>query len=91
MSESRYENCEVLKDGNKEYLGVRLPVEIPPRSDDRFHTVVTGDRLDVLAHRHLGDASLWWYLNESNDVAFPLDLPTGAVLKIPTLESLAMR
>ena len=30
-----------------------------PRSDDRFHTVVDGDRLDLLAHRYLGRADLW--------------------------------
>jgi len=83
MSESRYEECEVLKDGGREYLGVRLPVEIPPRPDDRFHTVVTGDRLDVLAQRYLGDASLWWVICECNSFAFPLALPYGTIFRIP--------
>lgn len=83
MSESRYEECEVLKYGGKEYLGVQLPVEVPPRPDDRFHTVVTGDRLDVLAHLYLGDASLWWIISEGNDLPFPLDLQPGMVLRIP--------
>lgn len=89
MSESRYEECEVLKDGGKEYLGVRLPVEVPPRPDDRFHTVVTGDRLDVLAHRYLGDSSLWWIISEGNDLPFPLDLQPGMVLRLPAPDHFA--
>jgi nucleoid-associated protein YgaU len=88
MSESRYEECEVLKDGGREYLGVRLSVEIPPRRDDRFHNVVTGDRLDVLAQRYLGDASLWWIICGCNDIASPLDLHPGTVLRIPAIDRL---
>ena len=89
MSESRYEECEVLKDGGREYLGVRLPVEIPPRPDDRFHTIVTGDRLDVLAQRYLGDAGLWWVICDCNEIAFPLDPPFGTALRIPSSDGLA--
>lgn len=83
MSESLYEECEVLKDGGREYLGVRLPVEIPPRPDDRFHTVVTGDRLDVLAHRYLGEANLWWVMCDCNGLLFPFDLQPGTILRVP--------
>lgn len=84
MSESRYEECETLKDGGREYLGVRLPVEIPPRPDDRFHTIVTGDRPDVLAQRYLGDASLWWVICDCNAITFPFSLVLGAMLRIPS-------
>jgi len=89
MSEYRYEECEVLKDGGKEYLGVRLPVEVPPRPDDRFHTVVTGDRLDVLAHRYLGDASLWWIICDCNGLSFPASLLQGLIIRIPSIDTLA--
>lgn len=88
MSESRYAECEVLKDGGREYLGVRLPTENPPRPDDRFHTVVTGDRLDVLAHRYFGDANLWWVICDCSDIASPLDLHPGTVLRIPAIDRL---
>ncbi len=83
MSESRYEDCEILKEGGKEYLGVRLPVEIPPRPDDRFHTVVTGDRLDVLAYRYLGNADFWWVICDSNEIAFPFEIVVPVQLRIP--------
>ena len=88
MAQSRYEECEALKDGGRGYLGVRLPVEIPPRPDDRFHTVVTGDRLDVLAQRYLGDASLWPLICDCNDIASPLDLHPRTVLRIPAIDRL---
>jgi hypothetical protein len=83
MSESRYEECEALKDGGREYTGVRLPTEMPPRPDDRFHTVMTGDRLDVLSHRYFGDANLWWLICDCNNLPFPLDLQPGMLLRIP--------
>lgn len=91
MSESRYEECETLKDGGREYLGVRLPVEIPPRPDDRFHTVVTGDRLDALAHRYLGDANLWWVICDCNNLPLPPKLMPGILLRIPSAERFQMQ
>jgi len=83
MNESRYKDCEMLKDGSKEYLGVRLPVEITPRPDDRFHTVVTGDRLDVLAYRYFSDTDLWWIISDGNDLPFHFGIQPGMVLRIP--------
>jgi len=91
MSESRYEDCEILKDGERGYLGIRLPVEIPPRPDDRFHTVVTGDRLDVLAQRYLGDASRWCIVADYNDLFYPFELETGTLLRIPSTEYVQVR
>jgi hypothetical protein len=33
--------------------------------------VVEGDRRDLLAHRHLADAELWWRLADANGVVDP--------------------
>jgi len=59
--------------------------------DDRFHTVVEGDRVDLLAFRYLGKAELWWIICDYNDVFFPLELDAGTVLRIPSIEHVQMR
>jgi hypothetical protein len=40
---------------------------------------VEGDRRDMLASRHLGDAELWWRLADANGTVDPRDLasPVG--------------
>jgi len=38
------------------------------------HTVVTGDRADLLAFRFFGDAGQWWQLTDANPVLDPRDL-----------------
>lgn len=62
-----------------------------PRYDDRFHTVIDGDRIDLIAHRYLGDAKLWWIVADYNDLFFPLELEIGAVLRLPSVERVQMR
>ena len=46
--------------------------------------VVEGDRRDVLAARHLGDAVLWWQLADANGVVDPRALTdrVGSRLRI---------
>ncbi len=48
-------------------------------------TVAEGDRLDLLALRHLGDAHLAWRIVEANEGMKPEDLVAtpGATLRIP--------
>lgn len=55
-----------------------LDRRIVPRPD-RFATVAEvrisgGDRRDLLADRHLGDARLWWRIADANGVLDPRDL-----------------
>jgi hypothetical protein len=40
----------------------------------REHTVVQGDRLDVLAARHLGDPELFWRICDANGAMRPDEL-----------------
>lgn len=42
-----------------------------------------GERLDELAHRYLGDSSLWRLLAAANGITDPLNVQAGTVLKIP--------
>jgi len=57
--DSRYARCFLYRDSDGTSLGVRQRIDTTPRHDDRLHTVVEGDRLDLLAHSYLGDARLW--------------------------------
>jgi hypothetical protein len=56
-----------------------------------LHTVIEGDRIDLLAHRYLGDARLWWIICDYNDIFFSLELAPGTDLRIPSIEHVQMR
>lgn len=88
---SRYTGSILIRDAGGETLGTRYRIDAKPRYDDRFHTVVDGDRLDLIAHRYLGEARLWWIIADYNDLFFPLELEIGAVLRIPSIEHTQMR
>ncbi|GAB6908756.1 conserved hypothetical protein [Desulfosarcina cetonica] len=88
---SRYATAILYTGGAEEFLGIRVPGDTAPRPDDRFHTVVDGDRLDLLAHRYLGRADLWWIICDYNDIFFPMELEPGSVLRIPSVEHVNMR
>jgi hypothetical protein len=59
---------------------------LPPRGDDvAGHLVVAGDRLDLLAHRYLGDPELFWRICDANGAlrAEELTQETGRRISIP--------
>lgn len=89
---SRYAKCLVYKSATRpSVLGSRRRVPLQERPDDRFHTVIEGDRIDLIAHYYLGDAGLWWIIADYNGLFFPLALETGSVLRIPSNETVQMR
>ena len=88
---SRYASAALYTGRDETFLGARQRIDTSPRPDDRFHTVVDGDRVDVLAARFLGRAELWWVICDYNDVFFPLELDLGAVLRVPSVEHVNMR
>ncbi len=49
------------------------------------HLVVSGDRLDLLAHRYLGDPELFWRICDTNRALRPEELTeeTGRRISIP--------
>jgi hypothetical protein len=53
--------------------------------------VVEGDRRDLLAARHAGDAELWWRLADANSVVDPRDLtdPVGRRLRVTLPEGVS--
>jgi nucleoid-associated protein YgaU len=56
-----------------------------PPADVAGHLVVAGDRLDLLAHRYLGDPELYWRICDANLVLRPEELTaeTGRRISIP--------
>lgn len=88
---SRYAETVLYRDGRNEFFGLRRPLDLPPSPDDRFHVVVEGDRVDLLAHRYLGRADLWWVICDVNGIGWPMELEVGMVLRIPAAVSLSVR
>ena len=88
---SRYASAALYTGREETFLGARQRIDTTPRPDDRFHTVVEGDRVDRLAARYIGRAELWWVVCDYNDLFFPLELEVGTVLRIPSAEHVSMR
>lgn len=55
-----------------------------PKGDVLEHRVTTGDTLEQLAARYLGDHTRWTALQSHNRVQDPLRLRPGSMLEIPT-------
>jgi len=89
--DSRYAHCLLYRHSYSTSLGMLQRIDTTPGHDDRLHIVVEGDRLDLLAHRYLGDARLWWIICDYNDLFFPLALDPGLALRIPSREHVQMR
>ncbi len=89
--DSRYAACVLYVDGADEFLGARQRIDTTPQPDDIFHTVIEGDRIDLIAHHYLENAALWWIICDYNDVFFPLEIGTGRILRIPSIERVQMQ
>ena len=87
---SRYAGCILYRDSDGDSFGFRQRIDTSPRPDDRFHTVIDGDRLDLLAYHYLGDVRLWWVICDYNEIFLPLELEVGLVLRIPSEERVQM-
>jgi len=85
---SRYEN--VPEDVYVDARGRAVPYKLlrplpPPGTGVQSHLVVQGDRLDLLAHRYLGDPEVFWRICDANAAVRPQDLTDeiGRLLGIP--------
>ena len=83
---NRYKNIKRKKD-SKTGFNYRVPVlypKIEERDDDILHTVVVGERLDLLAFRYYNDSGLWWIISRANGLDPSIISPeVGLELKIP--------
>ena len=55
---------------------------IPEQNSDMYYLAQEGDRLDLLAHRFYGDASLWWYIARANNLT-SMNIPAGTQFRVP--------
>ena len=82
-SRLRFDNLLTI-DGITFWDALDLPT-IVSQSDDLKHTVITSDRIDLLANQFYGYPSLWWVIAEANDIELiPTQLNVGQVLTIPS-------
>jgi hypothetical protein len=69
------------------YLLPRVPSQVPAVPQGR-HLVLPGDRLDLIAFRHLGDPGAAWRICDANAALDPEDLvgpgAVGTALIIPS-------
>lgn len=72
--------------------------QLPPESFEAHELVgaggspgqppVAGQRLDEIAHQLYGDPSLWRLVASLNDIADPMHVPAGTVLRLPSADAL---
>jgi hypothetical protein len=75
---SRYRNLpesSPLDAAGQRLLGKNLREIPPPLAGPFRHTVLDGDRLDLLSFKYYGDPVKWWQIADANpEEAFPTDL-----------------
>jgi len=66
------------------YKGPTLYPEIPEKDTDIIHTVIVGERLDLLSYRFYNDSGLWWIISRANSLDPSITTPeVGTELRIP--------
>jgi nucleoid-associated protein YgaU len=72
----------------KEYRPVEIQVAESPSSSpdvEKFHTLVRGETLAVVAWKAFGDPTLWREIAAHNAIKDPRHIAPGTVLNIPRL------
>lgn len=84
MALSRYRNLNTLF-GNKYFETTKYPTKQQLDALNTIQIVASKfDRLDNLAHVHLGDGNYWWVIALLNGIDWAYDIEEGQILKIPT-------
>lgn len=90
---SRYKHIDelLLDDGNviKATLGpIDLSVYAWTQGGEYIVPAYEENRLDIIAYKVYGKASMWWAIAYASYLSDPLDVPAGTVLRIPSLAEL---
>ena len=65
-------------------LGIRRTSPVTPDITSYRHIMTGVETVEYLAWRYYGSSPDWWRVADVNPLVFPLDLPPGAAVIIPT-------
>lgn len=90
---SRYKHIDELTLADGVVIKATLsPVDLSTYPYEPFteYVVTASDenRIDIIAHRVYGKASMWWAIAYASNLKDPLTLPIGTVLLIPSINTL---
>jgi len=90
---SRYKHIDdLLLDDDKVIKSTLGPVNLSiyPYEGTEMYTVTSADenRIDIVATKVYGSASLYWVICYMNSIEDPLNLPVGTILFTPPISSL---
>lgn len=82
---SRYSKAPRIVRNGELFYGFRPPLDTSHRAGDIYYTVQSGDTLQSIAWKKLGDVKLWWVVAEFNGIKDPFeDLAVGTELRLPS-------
>ncbi len=87
---SRYKKKSIIYDSVVQY-STMYPEDMAVKTDNYTSYIVKRsdcNRLDLIAHRFYGDASLFWVIAYYNNIMNPFNIPVGMELKIPDRSAL---
>ena len=89
-SDSFYKHIDELKLADGKIIKATMgPTDMSVIPYDGFElTVVTDNRIDIVATQHYGKASLWRAIACMNNISDPLKLKQGQLLAIPNINGL---
>lgn len=82
---SPWRDIDITDDGRNVIQARRIPREIRARRDDTRYTIRAGDTITKLAAKFLGDPLNFSFIMDRNNIDYPLDLPPGTVIFIPSI------
>lgn len=83
---SRYIKTPLYPRGDTLTFGIRKRNNFN-LAEATYYTVVQGDTLDSIAHKHYNNTQLWWAIMDANpQYQSELDINAGDVLCIPPFE-----
>lgn len=73
-----------LIDGVEFFDLLDLPT-VPEQPDDISYSVISPDRIDLIAKKFYGEEALWWVIAVANNIEkIPQDLQVGDIIRIPS-------